>query len=164
VVGVDSSAPALERARENIRRNAPGRDIVLREESVEDALRALARAEERFDIIVLDPPALVKSKKSLREGTRKYVTLNTAAMRLLAPGGTLATATCSHHVDAPLFLDLLRTAAKGAGARFRLVEVRGQSRDHPVLLAARETSYLTLAIVERMDPASAAGVPQETTT
>jgi 23S rRNA (cytosine1962-C5)-methyltransferase len=95
---------------------------------------------------------------------RKYVSLNAAAMRLLAPGGMLATATCSHHVDAPLFLDLLRTAAKGAGVRFRLVEVRGQSRDHPVLLAARETSYLTLAIVERMDAASAAAAPQEPTT
>jgi len=71
-------------------------------------------------------------------------------MRLLPPGGLLATATCSHHVDAPAFLDILRSAAKRAGAAFRVVDVRGQSRDHPVLLAARETAYLTLALLERI--------------
>ncbi|HSQ61378.1 MAG TPA: class I SAM-dependent rRNA methyltransferase [Acidobacteriota bacterium] len=162
IVGVDSSLPALERARENHRRNAPDRDVTFRASGVEEALRALAREEERFDIIVLDPPALVKSKKALREGMKKYVALNASAMRLLAPGGTIATATCSHHVDAPLFLEILRTAAKAAGLRFRLVEVLGQSRDHPVLLAARETSYLTMAIVERMDGASGGGAAQET--
>lgn len=91
----------------------------------------------------------------------KYITLNASAMRLLAPGGTLATATCSHHVDAPAFLDLLRTAAKMAGARFRLVEVMGQSRDHPVLLAARETSYLTMALAERIDGPTPGGAPSD---
>jgi 23S rRNA (cytosine1962-C5)-methyltransferase len=164
VLAVDSSATALERARENHRRNAPDRAIEFRHSGVEEALRELAREDERFDIIVLDPPALVKSKKTLREGVRKYVALNAGAMRLLAPGGTLASATCSHHVDAPLFLDILRMAAKSAGLRFRLVEVRGQSPDHPVLLAARETSYLTLAIAERMDGTSAAGAPEEPAT
>ena len=161
VTGIDSSGPALERARENHRRNAPTRDIVFREAPVEESLRALGRDEERFDMIVLDPPALVKSRKALAEGVRKYVGVNAAAMRLLAPGGTLATATCSHHVDAPAFLDILRTAAKTAGARFRLVEVRGQSRDHPVLLAARETSYLTMVLAERVDGATPEGTPEE---
>ncbi len=151
VLGIDSSRPALERARENHRRNAPMKDVTFREARVEDVVRAFGREEERFDLIVLDPPALVKSRKTLDEGVRKYVTLNASAMRLLAPGGTLATATCSHHVDAPAFLDLLRTAAKMAGARFRLVEVMGQSRDHPVLLAARETAYLTMVLAERID-------------
>ncbi|HEY6572772.1 MAG TPA: class I SAM-dependent rRNA methyltransferase [Candidatus Eisenbacteria bacterium] len=160
VLGIDSSRPALERARENHRRNAPLKDVTFREARVEDVLRAFGREEERFDLIVLDPPALVKSRKTLDEGVRKYVTLNASAMRLLAPGGTLATATCSHHVDAPAFLDLLRTAAKMAGARFRLVEVMGQSRDHPVLLAARETSYLTMALAERIDGPTP-GVPSD---
>jgi 23S rRNA (cytosine1962-C5)-methyltransferase len=163
VVGVDSSLPALERARENHRRNAPDRDLEFRASGVEEALRTFARDGERFDMIVLDPPALVKSKKALREGMRKYTALNASAMRLLAPGGTLATATCSHHVDAPLFLELLRAAAKSAGLRLRLVEVLGQSRDHPVLLSARETSYLTMAIVERMDGSPAGVDAQETT-
>jgi 23S rRNA (cytosine1962-C5)-methyltransferase len=162
VVGVDSSLPALERARENHRRNAPDRDVSFRAAGVEEALRSLDREGERFDIIVLDPPALVKSKKALREGMKKYVALNASAMRLLAPGGAIATATCSHHVDAPLFLEILRTAAKAAGMRFRLVEVLGQSRDHPVLLAARETSYLTMAIAERMDGAPGGAAAQET--
>jgi 23S rRNA (cytosine1962-C5)-methyltransferase len=157
VTGIDSSGPALERARENHRRNAPTRDIVFREAPVEETLRLLGRDEERFDMIVLDPPALVKSRKALAEGERKYISVNAAAMRLLAPGGTFATATCSHHVDAPAFLDLLRIAARTAGARFRLVEVMGQSRDHPVLLAARETSYLTMVLAERVDGATPDG-------
>jgi 23S rRNA (cytosine1962-C5)-methyltransferase len=95
----------------------------------------------------------VKSKKSMAEGLRKYAAVNASAMRLLPSGGTLATATCSHHVDAAAFLDVLRLAAKMAGARFRVVEVMGQGRDHPVLLSARETAYLTMVLAERIDGA-----------
>lgn len=150
VLGIDRSGPALERARENARRNAPTRAVEFRAEEVEVFLRAAVAAEERFGMIILDPPALVKSRKALQEGLRKYAQLNAAALRLLAPEGILATATCSHHVDAPLFLDVLRAAAKDAGQPLRVVEVLGQSRDHPVLLAARETSYLTMVIAERI--------------
>ena len=164
VVGVDSSTAALERARENHRRNAPDRRVEFLASGVEEALRGFARDGERFDTIVVDPPALVKSKKALREGLRKYVAVNVAAMRLLAPEGTLATSTCSHHVDAPLFLDTLRLAAKTAGMRFRLVDVLGQCRDHPVLLAARETSYLTMALLERIEGPTAENATEETTT
>ena len=150
VLGVDRSGPALERARENARRNAPTRALEFRGEEVETFLRAAVAAEERFGMIILDPPALVKSRKALQEGLRKYAQLNAAALRLLEPEGVLATATCSHHVDAPVFLDVLRAAAKDAGQPLRVVEVLGQSRDHPVLLAARETSYLTMVIAERI--------------
>ncbi|HET7497836.1 MAG TPA: class I SAM-dependent rRNA methyltransferase [Candidatus Eisenbacteria bacterium] len=150
VLGVDRSAPAVERARENARRNAPSRDVEFRAEEVERYVRDAVAAEERFGMIILDPPALVKSRKALQEGLRKYAQLNAAALRLLEPGGVLATATCSHHVDAPLFLDVLRSAAKDAGQPLRVVDVLGQSRDHPVLLAARETSYLTMVIAERI--------------
>jgi 23S rRNA (cytosine1962-C5)-methyltransferase len=129
---------------------------------IEEAMRELANRDERFDVVVLDPPALVKSKKALPEGLRKYVAINAAALRLLTPGGLLATATCSHHVDAPLFLDVLRRAAKAAGVRLRLADVLGQGRDHPVLLAARETSYLTLVLAERMDGPPPERAPQET--
>ena len=101
-------------------------------------------------MIILDPPAFVKGKKTLDEGARKHVALNSAALRLLKPGGTLATATCSHHLDAESFLEVLRAAAKHARVELRLVETLGQSRDHPILLAARETSYLTLVIAERL--------------
>lgn len=150
VLGVDRSAPAVERARENARRNTPARHVEFRAEEVESYLRAAVASEERFGMIVLDPPALVKSRKALQEGLRKYAQLNAAALRLLEPGGVLATATCSHHVDAPLFLEVLRSAAKDAGQPLRVVDVMGQSRDHPVLLAARETSYLTMVIAERI--------------
>jgi 23S rRNA (cytosine1962-C5)-methyltransferase len=150
VLGVDRSAPAIERARENARRNTPNRSLEFRAEEVESYLRGALAAEERFGMIILDPPALVKSRKALQEGLRKYAQLNAAALRLLEPGGIVATATCSHHVDAPLFLDVLRSAAKDAGQPLRVVEVLGQSRDHPVLLAARETSYLTMVIAERI--------------
>jgi 23S rRNA (cytosine1962-C5)-methyltransferase len=150
VLGIDRSGPAVERARRNLQRNAPTRAVEFREADVESAMTQLERDGERFDLIVLDPPALVKSRKDLPEGVRKYVTINEQALRLLTPDGMLATATCSHHVDAPLFLDIVRQAAKRAKTELRLVEVLGQSRDHPVLLAARETSYLTLAILERM--------------
>lgn len=150
VLGIDRSAPAVERARENGRRNTPDRPLEFRVEEVETALRSLDAAGERFGMIILDPPALVKSRKALKEGLRKYTQLNAAALKLLEPGGILATATCSHHVDAPLFQEVLRAAAKDAGQPLRLVAVLGQSRDHPVLLAARETSYLTMVIAERI--------------
>jgi len=150
VLGVDRSAAAVERARANALRNTPARPVEFHADEVERWLPRAASASERFGMIVLDPPALVKSRKALREGLRKYAQLNAAALRLLEPGGILATATCSHHVDAPTFLEMLRSAAKEAGQPLRVVEVRGQSRDHPVLLAARETSYLTMVIAERI--------------
>ena len=150
VLGIDSSAPAIERARVNAARNAPGRETTFQVEAVERALERLALENARFDMIVLDPPALVRSRKALAEGARKYVAVNSSALQLLKPGGTLATATCSHHVDAEAFLEILRAAAKHARVELRIVDVLGQSRDHPVLLAARETSYLTTVIAERI--------------
>jgi 23S rRNA (cytosine1962-C5)-methyltransferase len=150
VLGIDRSGPAIERARRNLQRNAPTRAVEFLEEEVEAALPRLDRAGEKFDLIVLDPPSLVKSRKAFREGATKYAKLNTAAIRLLKPGGILATATCSHHVDAPAFLDILRDAAKRAVSAFRVVRVLGQSRDHPVLLAASETAYLTMVVAERI--------------
>jgi 23S rRNA (cytosine1962-C5)-methyltransferase len=150
VLGIDSSGAALERARRNHQRNVPNRAIELREEEAESALERLDEAGERFDMIILDPPSLVKSRKTFQEGAVKYETLNTAAMRLLPAGGILATATCSHHVPAAVFLEILRAAAKRAGRAFRVVQVLGQSRDHPVLLAASETAYLTMVMLERI--------------
>jgi 23S rRNA (cytosine1962-C5)-methyltransferase len=150
VLGIDSSAPAIERARANAERNAPGRDVQFQVVEAERALAGFEREATRFDMIILDPPALVRSKKTLAEGARKYVAINAAALRLLKPGGTLATATCSHHVDRAAFLEILRAAAKHARTELRLVDVLGQSRDHPVLLSAHETSYLTMVIAERI--------------
>ena len=150
VTGIDSSAPAIQRAKINAERNAPGRAVEFRVDEAERALQGFAREDTRFDMIILDPPALVRSRKTLAEGARKYVAINSAALQVLKPGGTLATATCSHHVDPVAFLEILRAAAKHARTELRLVDVLGQSRDHPVLLAARETSYLTMVIAERI--------------
>ncbi len=150
VIGIDSSAPAIERARRNALRNAPGRTIEFQVEEAERALDRLGPDGGRFDMIILDPPSLVRSRKALAEGARKYVEVNAAALQLLGAGGLLATATCSHHVDADGFLEILRAAAKHARAELRVVEILGQSRDHPVLLAARETSYLTMVLAERI--------------
>ena len=88
MLGIDSSAPAIERARANAERNAPGRKLEFRVEEVERALERLGREEARFDMILLDPPALVRSRKALTEGARKYVAINSAALQLLKPGGT----------------------------------------------------------------------------
>jgi 23S rRNA (cytosine1962-C5)-methyltransferase len=150
VVGIDRSPAAIELARRNAERTVPDRHVEFRTGEVEEAMESLEREAARFDMIILDPPALVKSRKALAEGARKYVAINSAALRLLKPGGALATATCSHHVDAGGFLEILRAAARHARSELRVVEVMGQSRDHPVLLAARETSYLTLVIAERI--------------
>jgi 23S rRNA (cytosine1962-C5)-methyltransferase len=150
VLGIDRSGPAIERARNNHVRNAPNRTIEFREGEVESALERFDLDGERFDMIVLDPPSLVKNRKSFPEGAAKYEAINAAAMRLLSAGGMIATSTCSHHVDAPTFLDILRAAAKRAGAVLRLIQVLGQSRDHPMLLAVRETSYLTMVLAERV--------------
>ena len=150
VVGIDSSGPAIERARNNHRRNASTRPIEFRQEEVESALERFEMDGTRFELIVIDPPSLVKSRKTFREGAAKYEALNASAMKLLPAGGMLATASCSHHVDATSFLEILRAAAKRAGAAFRVVEVRGQSRDHPMLLAMRESAYLTMVLAERI--------------
>jgi 23S rRNA (cytosine1962-C5)-methyltransferase len=150
VLGVDSSGPAIERARNNHRRNASTRPVEFRQADVETEVERLELDGHRFELIVIDPPSLVKSRKAFREGAAKYEALNASAMRLIPAGGMLASASCSHHVDATSFLDILRAAAKRAGAAFRIVEVRGQSRDHPMLLAMRETSYLTMVLAERI--------------
>ena len=142
VLGIDSSAPAIERARLNAARNAPGRETVFEVEGVERALERLAREEARFDMIVLDPPALVRSRKMLAEGARKYVALNSSALQLLKPGGTLATATCSHHVDAGLFQDTVLSAAFDAHRILRRVATYSQSPDHPIIPMIPETEYL----------------------
>jgi 23S rRNA (cytosine1962-C5)-methyltransferase len=150
VLGVDSSGPAIERARNNHRRNASTRPAEFRQSDVESEVERLELDGHRFELIVIDPPSLVKSRKTFREGAAKYEALNASAMRLIPAGGMLASASCSHHVDATAFLDILRAAAKRAGAAFRVVEIRGQSRDHPMLLAMRETSYLTMVLAERI--------------
>jgi 23S rRNA (cytosine1962-C5)-methyltransferase len=141
--GVDSSAAALEAARETAERNGFAERALFVEADVFAELRTMERARERYDVIVVDPPPLVRSRAHLEAGLRAYRDLNVRALRLLAPGGLLVSCTCSHNVTREIFLGMLLDAQRHARRHCRLLEIGGQSLDHPVLLAAPETSYLT---------------------
>ncbi|HKO14703.1 MAG TPA: class I SAM-dependent rRNA methyltransferase [Gemmatimonadaceae bacterium] len=150
VVALDVSAAALQRAAENCARNRLT-NVTLVEANAFDYLREAQHARERFDTIVLDPPAFAKTRASLPAALRGYKEINLRAMRLLAGGGLLFTASCSYHVSRPLFLEMLQAAAADAGRRYALREVRGQPVDHPEVLTIPETGYIKGALVEALD-------------
>jgi len=145
VIGLDSSEKAIALATANAALN--GLSARFQKADVFDELRALEKQRERFGCIILDPPAFVKSRARVREALKGYKEINLRAMKLLEPGGVLVTCSCSHHIDQDLFREMLIDAAHSAGRQARLLELRSQSRDHPVLLAARETQYLKCAIL-----------------
>jgi 23S rRNA (cytosine1962-C5)-methyltransferase len=147
VIGLDSSPDALERARANAALNRL-ENIEWRETDAFEELRAMARAHERFDTIVLDPPAFAKSRAAVPDALRGYREINLRAMRCLAPGGTLLTASCSFHVRLPDFLDMLTMAAGDSGRRIRLRRILGPGEDHPEVLTVPETGYLKGALLE----------------
>lgn len=147
VVAIDASAAALERARDNAARNGR-RNISFVEADAFDDLRQRERAGERFDTIVVDPPAFAKNRASLPAALRGYHEINVRALRLLAPGGILFTASCSFHVTKPRFLEMLEDAAADSGRHVTLREFRVQPTDHPELLAVPETGYLKGAILD----------------
>jgi 23S rRNA (cytosine1962-C5)-methyltransferase len=145
VTGIDASQKAVEQAAANAARN--GLAARFKTADVFEELRRLEKERERFGCIILDPPAFVKSRAKVREGLKGYKEINLRAMRLLEPGGVLVTCSCSHHIDQDLFTEMLIDAAHSAGRQARLLEMRFQSRDHPMLLAAPETQYLKCAIL-----------------
>jgi len=147
VLAVDSSGPALARAEENARLNGFAHIRPL-EANVFDFLRAQEGAGERYDLVVLDPPAFAKRRDALAQALRAYKEINLRAMRLLVPGGHLCTFSCSYHLDAAGFRDMLRAAAADAGRPVRWLEARGQARDHPELLQIPESGYLKGAILQ----------------
>jgi 23S rRNA (cytosine1962-C5)-methyltransferase len=140
VTGVDSSRPALEVAEKNATQN--GRDLEWIEGNAFDLLRDYAAANRRYDAIVLDPPAFAKTKRDLDKALRGYKELNLRAMKMLRPGGILVSCSCSFHVSATDFLNVVADAAQDAHKSLRVVEQRGAAKDHPVLLNVPETSYL----------------------
>jgi len=147
VTAVDVSADALRRAEENAAQNALT-NITLVEADTFDYLRDLERRRERFDTIVLDPPAFAKNRASIDAALRGYKDINLRAMRLLSPGGMLFTASCSFHVGKALFLEMLSAAAADSGRRLALRAITGQPLDHPEVLTIPETGYLKGALVE----------------
>jgi 23S rRNA (cytosine1962-C5)-methyltransferase len=140
VTGVDSSRPALEVADQNATLNH--REIEWIEANAFDLLKDYATSHRRYDTIVLDPPAFAKTKHDLDAALRGYKELNLRALKMLQPGGILVTCSCSYHVSQSNFLEMLAAAALDAHRSLRLVEVRGQAKDHPVLLNVPETAYL----------------------
>ena len=147
VTALDSSAPALDRAAGNAERNGLS-NIGFVVADAFDFLPARERDGTRYDTIVLDPPAFAKNKPSLPGAIRGYKDINMRAMRLLAPGGLLYTASCSFHLTKPLFLDMLRSAAADSGRRIILRELTGQPIDHPEVITIPETGYLKGALLE----------------
>ncbi|HEX5632627.1 MAG TPA: class I SAM-dependent methyltransferase, partial [Gemmatimonadales bacterium] len=146
VTALDTSAEALTRARANAERN--GRhNIDFVEGDAFTVLREQERAGLRYDTIVVDPPAFAKSRKSLGDAVRGYHEINLRAMRLLAPGGTLLTASCSYHLTKEHFLHVLEGAAADSGRRIVLRQLLGQPADHPELLTVPETGYLKGAVL-----------------
>jgi 23S rRNA (cytosine1962-C5)-methyltransferase len=150
VTALDISPAALARAADNCARNGIT-NVDLVEANAFDYLRAREQSGARFDTIVLDPPAFAKSRSAVPSAVRGYKEINLRAMRLLAPGGLLFTASCSFHLTKPLFLDMLQSAAADSGRRVVLRDLRGQPMDHPEVLTIPETGYIKGALLEALD-------------
>ena len=150
VTALDSSGPALARARENAARNGFTNIQTVQTDAFE-FLRAEVHAGAHYDTIVLDPPAFAKTRHSLDAAIRGYKEINLRAMQLLSPGGMLFTASCSFHLSASLFRDMLRDAAADSGRRIALREFRGQPLDHPEVLTIPESGYIKGALLEALD-------------
>jgi 23S rRNA (cytosine1962-C5)-methyltransferase len=150
VTALDVSAPALQRVQEHASLNGYT-NITAHEGDAFDVLRAWHAEGRQFDTVVVDPPAFAKNKPALPGALRGYKDINLQAMRLLAPGGLLFTASCSFHVSRGAFMDALQSAASDSGRRMSLRAVTGQPLDHPELLTVPETGYLKGALLEAMD-------------
>ncbi len=148
VHALDASADAVARIEANAKRNGLAH-VTAAVANVFDELRHYERTGERFDTIVLDPPAFAKNKASVEKAIAGYKDINLRALRLLPPGGVLVTCSCSYNVDEPLFLQILSEAAADARAHVTILEKRMQSRDHPVLLTVPETYYLKCVILRK---------------
>ncbi len=150
VLGIDISADAIAAAQRNADLNAT-RNVEFRTANVFDALREMESSGEKFDTIVLDPPAFAKNRSSVTAAARGYKEINLRALKLLNPGGVLVTCTCSYHLSEETFLDIIAEAALDARRRVQIIEKRGQSSDHPVLLGVPETHYLKCVIARAIN-------------
>ena len=150
VTGIDASRAALEVAEENlaVNRHRVQASVDWVEANAFDVLRDWSDAGNSYDTVVLDPPAFAKSKRAVEGALRGYKELNLRAMKMLRPGGTLVSCSCSHHVSWDEFHHVLADAAGDAQRRIRLLERRGAAPDHPVVLNIAETEYLKCLIVQ----------------
>ena len=147
VTGVDASRSALETADRNLELNPELKaKVQWIEADAFEFLREFEAAGERYDTIVLDPPAFAKSKRATEGALRGYKELNLRAIKMLHPGGTLVTCSCSHHISLAEFTEVVASAASDAGRRVQVLETRGAAPDHPAILTMPETSYLKCLI------------------
>ncbi|MBR3311587.1 MAG: class I SAM-dependent rRNA methyltransferase [Solobacterium sp.] len=145
---VDISETALQTARRNAELNGLEDKIVFTQADVFELLEKKIAAKEKYDLIILDPPAFTKSRKTVRNAKSGYQAINTMAARLLKKGGYLATCSCSHFMTTEYFRDMLNDSAKEAGVHFRIVEERHASMDHPVMIGIPETDYLKFFLLQ----------------
>ena len=150
VLGIDISTDAITAAKRNAQLNDLG-NVSFEVANVFDALRGMESAGERFDTIVLDPPAFTKSRATIKSGARGYKEINLRALKLINTGGILITCTCSYHISEQMFLEIIAGASVDARRRVQIIEKRGQASDHPVLLGVPETNYLKCVIARALD-------------
>jgi 23S rRNA (cytosine1962-C5)-methyltransferase len=142
VTAIDVSQEAIDNAVENAKINNLSDKINFRCENVFDTLPHILNDNEKYDFIILDPPAFTKSRKTINDAERGYKEINYRAMKILPRGGFLATCSCSHFMDTQRFIKMLKSAAFDANVELKLIEQRRQSPDHPTLLNVPETDYL----------------------
>ena len=148
VLGLDISARAVGQASSNAKLNKVSDRVRFEECDAFERLRSLHQEGQRFGVIVMDPPAFVKSRKNIAEATKGYLTVNRRALELLEPGGYLITCSCSYHMGREAFRDMLIQAARLAKREVRLVETCSQAADHPVLLSFPESEYLKCFVLQ----------------
>ncbi|MCK5357820.1 MAG: class I SAM-dependent rRNA methyltransferase [Elusimicrobiales bacterium] len=149
VWGIDSSERAIDAAKNNAKLNHLEDDVLFRQEEYQKVLSALEKKQlpEQPDFILFDPPGFVKNRKSLPQAQKLYTKMNASAIKALPPGGLLATSSCSHHVSAEIFCEILKDAAARAERKVFIMELRGQAKDHPIMLNMPETEYLHFALL-----------------
>ena len=151
VLGVDASQLAVDQASENARLNGIGDRVHFECADVFDLLPKLEQEGQKFDVVILDPPAFTKSRNSIKNAVKGYREINLRGMKLVKDGGYLATCSCSHFMDPELFTKTIREAAGNVHKRLRQVEYRTQASDHPILWAADESYYLKFYIFQVCD-------------
>ncbi len=147
VWGADESESAIKLAEGNAKLNNFS-NLTFQKQEVFNFLRKLNQAQEKFDMIILDPPAFVKSKEKLKQGVKGYKEINLQAMKLLNTGGILISCSCSYQLSKEEFLNMIKSAAADSGKLFRIIKELTQAPDHPILLTMPETQYLKGVILE----------------
>lgn len=151
VLGVDASMLGVEQANENARLNGLDKVVHFTCADVFDLLPELEKKGEKFDVVILDPPAFTKSRNSVKNAIKGYREINLRALKLIKDGGYLATCSCSHFMTPDLFTDTVGQAARNVRKRLRQIEYRTQAPDHPILWAADESYYLKFFIFQVCD-------------